>query len=72
MQSCGVRGNMEKEENAMNLTDIIIVILVGSVMAGILRKKHRDHKNGVPGCGCGCSGCVNGKKCKENGTEFEN
>lgn len=71
LQSYGLRGKMKEEDIAMNLTDIIIIILIGSIMVGIVRKKYCDHKNGIPGCGCGCSGCVNGTKCRKNGDESD-
>ena len=43
------------------MVDILIVAVVGSLVAGILWKKVKDHKSGKGGCGCGCCGGCSSK-----------
>lgn len=44
------------------IAGIVIVLLIVLYAFFVIRKKHKDIKNG--GCGCGCSGC-SGKRAAE-------
>ncbi len=43
------------------IAGIVIVLLIVLYAFLVIRKKHRDIKNG--GCGCGCSGCSGKNSC---------
>lgn len=43
------------------IAGIVIVLLIVLYAFWVIRKKHRDIKNG--GCGCGCSGCSGKNSC---------
>ena len=43
------------------IAGIVIVLLIALYAFLVIRKKHRDIKNG--GCGCGCSGCSGKNSC---------
>lgn len=56
------------------IAGIVIVLLIVLYAFLVIRKKHRDIKNG--GCGCGCSGCSGKNSCgsrtKENNSFYWN
>lgn len=43
------------------IAGIVIVLLIVLYAFFVIRKKHRDIKNGD--CGCGCSGCSGKNSC---------
>lgn len=48
------------------MIDMVIVVLVGTAVAGILWKKAKEHKEGKSGCGCGCcGGCESKGACQK-------
>ena len=49
------------------IAGIVIVLLIALYAFLVIRKKHRDIKNG--GCGCGCSGCSGKNSCESRTKE---
>ena len=52
---------------AANLANIVIVLVLLLVVAGIIAKLIRDKKKGRSSCGCGCEHCAMRGECHGSG-----
>ena len=56
---------------AQNLANIIIVLLLAAIVAGIIFKMIRDRQAGKTSCSCGCSSCAMSGQCHKMNREYE-
>ena len=53
---------------AANLANIVIVLVLLLIVAGIIAKLIRDKKKGRSSCGCGCEHCAMHGECHGSGS----
>ncbi len=49
------------------MANVIILLVLAAVVAGIVWKMVSDRRKGATGCGCGCSGCAMKDSCHKQG-----